>query len=150
MMMSLFRHHDVTTMTVLSTLPSVFAWISSAILNDFIWSPKWHDDVIKWKPFPRYWTFVRGIHRSPVNSPYKGQWRGALMFSLICTWINSWVKKSRGWWFETPSGSLWRQCNGLETLYSQHKLGENLSNPVVFTVPDDGLGHFDVHCHDQV
>ena len=30
-------------------------------------------------------------HGSPVNSPHKGQWRGALMFSLICTWINGWV-----------------------------------------------------------
>ena len=49
------------------------------------------DDVIKWKHFPRYWPFVRGIHRSPVNSPHKGQWRGALMFSLICVWINDWV-----------------------------------------------------------
>ena len=47
-----------------------------------------HDDVIKWKHFPRYWPFVQGIHRSPVNSPHKGQWRGALMFSLICLWIN--------------------------------------------------------------
>ena len=35
------------------------------------------DDVIKWKHFPRYWPFVRGIHRSPVNSQHKGQWRGA-------------------------------------------------------------------------
>ena len=50
-----------------------------------------HDDVIKWKHFPRNWPFVRGIHRSPVNSPQKGQWRGALMFSLICAWINDWV-----------------------------------------------------------
>ena len=50
-----------------------------------------HNDVIKWKHFPRYWPFVRGIHRSPVNSPHKGQWRGALMFSLICDWINGWV-----------------------------------------------------------
>ena len=50
-----------------------------------------HDDVIKWKHFPRYWPFVRGIHRSPVNSLHKGQWRGALMFSLICAWINGWV-----------------------------------------------------------
>ena len=52
---------------------------------------QYHDDVIKWKHFPRYWPFVRGIHRSPVNSPHKGQWRGALMFSLICVWINGWV-----------------------------------------------------------
>ena len=50
-----------------------------------------HDDVIKWKHFPRYWPFVRGIHRSPVNSPHKGQWRGASIFSLICVWINGWV-----------------------------------------------------------
>ena len=50
-----------------------------------------HDDVIKWKHFPRYWPFVRGKHRSPVNSPHKGQWRGALMLSLICDWINGWV-----------------------------------------------------------
>ena len=50
-----------------------------------------HDDVIKWKHFPRYWPFVRGIHRSPVNSPHKGQGRVALMFSLICDRINSWV-----------------------------------------------------------
>ena len=27
----------------------------------------------------------------PVNSPHKGQRRRALMFSLICVWINDWV-----------------------------------------------------------
>ena len=50
-----------------------------------------HDDVIKWKHFPRNWPFVREIHRSPVNFPHKGQWRGALMFSLIYVWMNDWV-----------------------------------------------------------
>ena len=50
-----------------------------------------HDDVIKWKHFPRNWPFVRGIYRSPVNSPHKGQWRGALMFPLIWVWISNWV-----------------------------------------------------------
>ena len=34
---------------------------------------------------------MRGIHRSPVNSPHKGQCRGALKFSLICVWMNDWV-----------------------------------------------------------
>ena len=29
--------------------------------------------------------------RSPVNSPHKCQWRGLLVFSLICAWINGWV-----------------------------------------------------------
>ena len=51
----------------------------------------YHDDVIKWKHFPRYWPFVRGIHRSPVNSQHKGQWHRTFMFSLICAWINRWV-----------------------------------------------------------
>ena len=36
-----------------------------------------HDDVIKWKHLPRYCT--------------NGQWRVALMFSLICVCINAWV-----------------------------------------------------------
>ena len=53
--------------------------------------PSAHDDVIKWRHFPHNWPFVRGIHRFPVNSPHKGQWRGALMFSLICVWIHDWV-----------------------------------------------------------
>ena len=42
----------------------------------------------------------------PVNSPHKGQWRGALMFSLICLW--TW-----GWWFEMLPRPLWRHCNDL-------------------------------------
>ena len=45
----------------------------------------------KCKHFPHYWPFVRGIHRSPVNPPHRGQWRGALMFSLICAGTNGWV-----------------------------------------------------------
>ena len=62
-----------------------------------------HDDVIRWKHFSRYWPFVRGIHRSTVNSPYKGQWRGALMISLICAWINGWVNnRQTGEWRRHP------------------------------------------------
>ena len=53
---------------------------------------KLHDDVIRRKLFPRYWPFVRGIRRPLVNSPHKGQWHGALMFSSICAWTNDWIK----------------------------------------------------------
>ena len=67
-----------------------------------------HDHVIKWKHFPRYWPFVRGIHRSTVNSPHKGQWRGALVFSLICAWINAWVNNREA---GDLRRSLWRHCN---------------------------------------
>ena len=61
--------------------------------NDVSWyfesrkfETRWHDDVIKWEHFPRNWPFVR----APVNSPHKGQWRGASMLSLICTWLVLW------------------------------------------------------------
>ena len=53
----------------------------NSLISQWKLSTMWkHDDVIKWKQFPRYWPFGRGIHRSPVNSSHKGQWRGALMF----------------------------------------------------------------------
>ena len=72
-----------------------------------------HDDVIKLKHFLCYWPFVRGIHRSLVNSPHKGQWRGALMFSLICAWTNDWVnnrypgdlRRHRAHWDVTVMGN---------------------------------------------
>ena len=38
---------------------------------------------------------VWGFLHSPVNSPHKGEWRGALMLSLICAWINGWVNNSK-------------------------------------------------------
>ena len=50
-----------------------------------------HDDVIKWKHFPRYWPCGRGIHQAPVNSPHIGQWCGALMFSFTCARRNGLV-----------------------------------------------------------
>ena len=62
-----------------------------------------HDNVIQWKHFPRYWPVVWGIHPSTVNSPHKGQWRGALLFSLICTWIHGWVNNH-------AAGDLIRHC----------------------------------------
>ena len=51
---------------------------------------KVHDDVIKWKHFPRYWPFVRGIHRWPVDSPHKGQRCRPFMFSLVYALTSGW------------------------------------------------------------
>ena len=56
--------------------------------NISVWRPWWRHQV---EHFPHYWSFVGEIHRSTVNSPHIGQWRGALMFSLICVWINVWL-----------------------------------------------------------
>ena len=50
-----------------------------------------YDDVTKWNHFPCHWPFVREIHRATVYSLHKSQWCGALMFSLICAWINGWA-----------------------------------------------------------
>ena len=71
--------------TLNMNLMTVAWFIRQVIIVIVIW---WRHQM---ETFPRYWPFVRRIHRSPVNSPHKGQWRGALMFSLICTWINGWV-----------------------------------------------------------
>ena len=65
----------------------IWRYIRDAWVTQFNVLSRPHNDVIKWKHFPRYWYFVRGIHRSLVNSPHKGQWRGAFLIG----WINSWV-----------------------------------------------------------
>ena len=76
---------------------SVQIWFGSITISArlYIVTSPADDEVIKWKHFPRYWSFVRGIHRSPVNSLHKGRWRGARMFSWIYTWISGWVNKRK-------------------------------------------------------
>ena len=82
------------------------------------------NNVIKWKHFPcswwrhqmetfsRYWPFVQGIHRSPVNSPHKNQWYFFdIFFDLHMNKRLS--NRSWGWWFETLSHQFWRPCNVL-------------------------------------
>ena len=43
------------------------------------------------EPFSALLALCAGHSPVPVNSPHKGQWRGAFRFSLICAWINDWV-----------------------------------------------------------
>ena len=43
------------------------------------------------EPFSALLALCMGNSPVPVNSPHKGQWRGALMFSLIYVWLNDWV-----------------------------------------------------------
>ena len=58
---------------------------SRGLLRRHWGNPWWRHEM---ENLPRYWPFVRGIHWSPVNFSNKGHWRGALVFSLICAWIN--------------------------------------------------------------
>ena len=76
-----------------------------------LWHIYWvHDDVINWKHIPRYWPFVREIQRSPVTSPHKGQWRGALMGFFICARINGCVNNRE-------AGDLRRHCAVYDVMF---------------------------------
>ena len=91
-----------------------------------------HDDVIKCKHFPRYWP--------PVNSPHKGQWRGAVMFSLICAWMNGWVNTRK-------AGDLRRNrpiMTSVEWLDKRIGLDHDLSpnRRQAFICTNDGLGYW--------
>ena len=84
-------HHLTAVAPTVSHLFRVMVclWYWPRIRGEDSGSP--HYDVIKWKLFTRYWHFVRGILGLPVNSPHKGRWRGALVFSFIFAWTNGWV-----------------------------------------------------------
>ena len=71
------------------------------------------------------------------NSPHKSQWRGALMFSLICAFNKRLSKQSWGWWFETLSRSLWRIWNVQELwwIYIQLSISLTTFRKTVFFIP---------------
>ena len=78
-----------------------------------------HDGVIKWKHFPRYRPFVRGIHRSgefPTQRPVTRSFD--VFFDLRLNERLS--KQSWGWWFETLSCPLWRHRNVMKQHWTQH------------------------------
>ena len=64
-------------------------------------------------------------HRSPVNSPHKGQWRGALMFSLICVWLNVWVN-------HREAGDLrhYRAHNDVSVMLHQDQNGPHIAENI--------------------
>ena len=90
----------------------------------------------------------------PVNSPHKGQWRGALMFSLIRVWINDWVnnreagdlRRHRGHYdvnvmsflvtafLYTIVCFIWRRCKGTQLCYVYRYSSENCIGSVAITV----------------
>ena len=81
------------------------AQFTAKTLARAIWDK--NEDVIKWKHFPRYWPFVRGIHRWP----HKGSVTRSFDVFFDLRLNKRLNKQSWGWWFETPSWSLWRHCN---------------------------------------
>ena len=71
------------------------------------WDLPIHDEVIKWKHFPRYWPFYVGNSPVPTQRPVTRSFDVFLHLRLN----KRLSKQPRGWWFETPPWSLWRQCN---------------------------------------
>ena len=90
-----------------------------------------HDDAIKWKHFPRNWSFVWGIHWSPVNSPHKDQWRGALMFSLICVCINDWINNR-------DAGDLRRYRTHYDVIVMRFYEDDDMGDPTGTPLPPPG------------
>ena len=82
--------------TLPSTYPSVYPTVHPSTLplrnpHNFmcaIYISWWRHQM---ETFSALLALCAGNSPVPVNSPHRGQWRGALMFSLICAWINDWV-----------------------------------------------------------
>ena len=117
-----------------------------------------HDDVIKWEHFPRYWPFARGIHRSPLNSPQKGQWFRALMFSLFYAWTNALInnrdacglRRHRAHYYVTVMNDNWHEITMSWQLPAPPLLfTKQLSLFAVLMSPTSCLeGNFSVSSHD--
>ena len=73
-----------------------------------------HDDVIKWKHFPRYWLFVRGS-TCPGDFPAQKPVTRSLMFFFTCAWINDWVNNRE-------AGDLWRHCGHYDVNVMEFKI----------------------------
>ena len=89
-----------------------------------------------------------GNSPATVNSPYNGQWRGALMFSLIFAYKGL-SKQTRRRWFETPLGSSWRHCNVIplqwirvQSRFWNVTVDEECKCPHTLTSPPENGHHF--------
>ena len=101
-------HHSVNALhsakvTECSHMFSLYVMLLSTISCNILW---WRHQM---ETFSALLAFVRGIHRIPVTKASDADL--CLMFSLICAWINCWIKKASRRWSETPSRPLWRHCN---------------------------------------
>ena len=56
--------------------------------GEFLANTWWHHQM---ETFSTLLAPCMGNSQSVVHCPHKGQWRGSLIFSLICAWINSWI-----------------------------------------------------------
>ena len=94
--------YHLLIMQMINVFSNSFHFLHSATMCLLL--PWWfHMMTSSNRNFPSHWPFVRGIHLLPVNSPHNGQWREALVFSLIHAWTNGWVNNH-------AAGDLRRHC----------------------------------------
>ena len=67
-----------------------------------------------------------GEFTGPGEFPQKGQWQGALMFSLICVWINGWVNNRE-------AGDLRRYRGHYDVIV----MNEDKNGIILFDIPSD-------------
>ena len=91
-----------------------------------IWVYHRHDDVIKWKHFPRYWSFMREL-TGPRWIPRAKVSDAELWCFFVMRLDKRLCKQSGGWWFETLSRPLWRHSNGNEHLYEWDSGQDNIT-----------------------
>ena len=72
---------------IYGTVNWVLVYVSCSEQNHYL-NPWWRHQM---ETFSALLAICAGNSPVPVNSPHKGQWRGALMFPLIYAWINAWV-----------------------------------------------------------
>ena len=82
------------------------------------WALPMHDEVIKWKHFPRLLAICAG--NSPVTGEFPAQRPVTRRFEVFFDLNKRLSKQWWCWWFETPSHPLWRHCNG-----SCHQMNAN-------------------------
>ena len=87
-------------------------------------NPWWRHQM---ETFSALLAFCAGNVPVTGEFPHKGQWCGALVFSLICALNKRLSKQSWGWWFGAPSRSIWRHCNAVLT---HQNLYPNISAPM--------------------
>ena len=96
--------------TVNSLSDSFCFWHKSWLINKYFardwtrnscdWQTLIADRNVSWwrhemETFSALLAICAGNSPVPVNSPHKGQWRRASMFSLTCVWINDWVNNRK-------------------------------------------------------
>ena len=113
-----FRFQIHITETTISSFPfgsfTVLWWTDSPIHRIIAYKStmeRYHDDVITWKHFPRYWSFCEG--NPVVTGWFLSQRQVTRSFDVFFGLrLNKRLsKQSIRCWFETPSRSLWCHCN---------------------------------------